>query len=58
MSQQEAHGAQTGMNGNDKKPESSVENEIDKIIIHIKAGQLPADPHDMKQPEPDPPESD
>jgi hypothetical protein len=42
---------------NDQKPESSVEHEI-KSSSTSEAGQLPADPHDMKQPEPDPPESD
>jgi hypothetical protein len=42
---------------NDHKPESSVEHEI-KSSSTSESGHLPADPHNMKQPEPDPPESD
>jgi hypothetical protein len=41
----------------DQKPESSVEHEI-KSSSTSEAGQLPTDPHDMRQLEPDPPESD
>jgi hypothetical protein len=41
----------------DQKTESSVEHKI-KSSSTSEAGQLPADPHDMKQLETDPPESD
>jgi hypothetical protein len=40
----------------DQKPESSVEHEI-KSSSTWEAGQLPADSHDMKQLETDPPDS-
>jgi hypothetical protein len=40
----------------DQKPESAVEHEI-KSSSTSEAGRLPADPHDMKQLESDPPES-
>jgi hypothetical protein len=41
----------------DQKPESSVEHEI-KSSSTSEAGQLPADSHDMKQLETDPPDLD
>jgi hypothetical protein len=41
----------------DQKPESSVEHEI-KSSSTSEAGQLPADSHDRKQLETDPPDSD
>jgi hypothetical protein len=41
----------------DQKPESSVEHEI-KSSSTSEAGQLPADSHDRKQLETDPPDSE
>jgi hypothetical protein len=41
----------------DQKPESTVEHEI-KSSSTSEAGQLPADSHDRKQLETDPPDSD
>jgi hypothetical protein len=38
----------------DQKPESSVEHERKSSLTSEVAGQLPAEPHDMKQPDSDP----